>query len=102
MRLEEIPVTAQTYALSLATAMRMPVGADIPAADPAMIRTRDMRAEMAGGVDLAATTTGHEHQGWRCPGSLRVQPALPHTQCAIGLASETGRDRLLNGTPRRW
>src|SRR5262245_12853430 len=88
MGLEEIPMTGQTHELAPASAIRMTVGADIPEADPTVIRTCGMRAEMAGGVDLAATTTGQEHPGWRCSGRVRVRPTLLRTQLAIGLASE--------------
>jgi hypothetical protein len=69
--------------------MGMTVGADIPEADPAVIRTCGMRAEMAGGIDLAATTSGQEHTRWRRTGRLWLQPDLLLIQRAIGLASET-------------
>jgi hypothetical protein len=68
----------------------MAIGADIPAADPAMIRTRGMGAKVAAGIDLAATPSGHDHPGWRRAGYLRVRPDLLLTRLTIGLAREAG------------
>jgi hypothetical protein len=64
---------------------------DIPEADPAVIRTGSMRAKVVGGIDLAATASGHDYAGWRCARDLRVRPGLLLTHLAIGLASEAGK-----------
>jgi hypothetical protein len=36
------------------------IGADIPEADPAVIRTGSMRAKVAGGIDLAAPASSSQ------------------------------------------
>ena len=59
----EIPVAAQTHELSPTAPMRMAIGADIPPADLAVIRTRGMGAKVAGGIDLAATSADERHAG---------------------------------------
>ena len=67
--------------------------ADIAKAHPAVIRTGGMRTEVARGIDVAATASGHDHTGWRCTGCLRVRPALLLTQLAIGLTGEAWKRR---------
>src|SRR5215510_3462727 len=89
--LEEITVAAQTHELSPAPSSRMTVGTDITEADPAVIRTRSMRAKMAGGIDLAATASGQEQTGWRRAGYLRLRPDLLLTRLTIGFTSEAGK-----------
>ena len=60
-------------------------------ADPAVIRAGVTRAEVAGGIDLAATASGHDHAGGRCTRDLRVRPGLRLTRLAIRLAREAGK-----------
>jgi hypothetical protein len=67
------------------------IGADIPEADPAVIRTGSMRAKVVGGIDLAATASGHDHAGWRCTRDLQVRPGMLLTRLAIRLAREAGK-----------
>ena len=88
---QEIPAAAQTQELSPAASIGVAGGADVPEADPAVIRTGSMRAKVAGGIDLAATASGHEHMGWRCAGELRLRPDLLLTRLTIGLAREAGK-----------
>jgi hypothetical protein len=56
-----------------------------------VIRTGGMWAKVVGGIDLAATASGHDHPGGRCPGCLRVRPGLLLTRLALGLAREAGK-----------
>jgi hypothetical protein len=88
VRLEEIPVAAQTHQLSPAASIGMTVGADITEADPAVIRTGGMRAEMARGVNLAVTPSGQRHTGWWCAGDVRLRPDLLLTHLTVRLATE--------------
>jgi hypothetical protein len=73
---QEITPATETYQLSPPSSIGVAIGADITPADPAVIRTGGMRAEMAGGLNLAATTSDQEHPGWRRTGYSRVRPAL--------------------------
>jgi transposase len=52
-----------------ASAIGMAVGADMPPAHPAVVRTGGMGAEVARGVDVATAASSTEHAGWRCGGS---------------------------------
>jgi hypothetical protein len=68
MGLQEMPLAAQTHQLAPPPAVGMAVGADIPPAHPAVIRTRGLGAEVAGGIDVSATASGADHTGWGCVG----------------------------------
>ena len=46
---------------------------------------------MAGGINLAATTSGHEHPGWRRTGDLWLSPHLLLTYLALRLAREASK-----------
>jgi hypothetical protein len=59
--IQEIAAATQIYELSPAVAIGMLIGADIAPTDPAVIRARDMRAKVAGGLDLAAAPSGEPH-----------------------------------------
>jgi hypothetical protein len=106
VRLEEIPVAAQTHELAPAASGGMTVGADITEADPAVIRTGGMRAKMAGSIDLAATASGQVHTGWRRAGYVRLRPDWLRTRLTIGLASEAykrlGFTRWSGRFAHRW
>jgi hypothetical protein len=86
--LEELTAAAQPDELPPAASSGMTAGADITEADPTVMRTRSMRAKMAGGSDLAATASGHDQMGWRRAGCWRWRPDLPLTRLTSGLASE--------------
>jgi hypothetical protein len=86
-------VAAQTHELSPAAAIGMTIGANIAKADPAVIRTSDIRAEVAGGLDLAPTAASERHPRWRRARRRRVRCGFPSTQVACGLAGET-RERF--------
>jgi hypothetical protein len=69
----------------------MAVGANIPEVDPAVIRAGGVRAEVAGGIDLTATTSGKSHAGrWRARRS-RGHLDLLCAQLTRGLARVTGK-----------
>jgi hypothetical protein len=61
--LREIAAAAQTREVSPAASRGVAVGAEMPAADPAVMRTGSLRANVGGGSDLAATGSGHDHAG---------------------------------------
>jgi hypothetical protein len=89
MRLQEIATAAQAHELAPAAPIRMAVGADIPQADPAVIGTGGMRAEVPGRIDHTTTAAEESHPWWRDARRLRVRRSFPLTQCAHGLARET-------------
>jgi hypothetical protein len=63
--LEKVAATGDTQQLLPRTTIGMAIGAEIAPADPAAIGTVWVRAEMGGGVDLAAAPPrGHEARGW--------------------------------------
>src|SRR5215813_6565298 len=61
MGLQEMPLATETHQLAPASAARMAIGADIPPAHPAMVRTGGMGAEVARGVDVPAAASGERH-----------------------------------------
>jgi len=69
----------------------MAVGANITEVDPAVIRAGGVRAEVAGGIDLTATTSGKSHAGWWRTGRLWGRLDLLFAQLALGLACVTGK-----------
>jgi hypothetical protein len=86
---QEIGAAAQPNKLSPAVIIGMPVGADTSPTDLAVIRARDMRAEVAGGIDLVATPSGEPHAGGgKCARHLWVRLGFPRTSFALGLARE--------------
>src|SRR5688572_13253720 len=48
---EEIAAAAQTHHLSPTTSIGVAIGSDITEADPAVVRTGEMRTEVASGID---------------------------------------------------
>jgi hypothetical protein len=84
----------------------MAVGANITEVNPTVIRAGGVRAEVAGGIDLAATTSGKSHAGrWRIRGSRGQQDRL-FAQLTLGLVRVTGK-RLgvalsFGGSRHRW
>jgi hypothetical protein len=69
----------------------MAVGANITEVDPTVIRAGDVRAEVAGGIDLAATPSGERHPGWRRARRWRGRLDLLFAPLALGLAGVTGK-----------
>jgi len=69
----------------------MAVGADITEVDPAVVRTRGMGAEVARGIDLAATPTGERESGWRRAEQLRMRRNFVLTALALRLARIPGK-----------
>jgi len=65
MGLQEMPLAAETHQLAPPSAVGMAVGADIPPAHPAVIRTGGLRAEMPGGIDVPAAASGEKQARWR-------------------------------------
>jgi len=65
----------------------MAIGADIARADPAVIRTRGMRAKMTGRIDLTAAASGEPHARWRCAWSLWLSVHAWIAELALWLAS---------------
>jgi hypothetical protein len=79
----------------------MAIGADIAPADPAVVRTRGMRSEVTGGLDVAATASGERHAGWwraRQPG-MRVHAWF--TDLALWLARAPCKRLRFTLAPRR-
>lgn len=74
---QEIAAAAQPNELSPAVIIGMPVGADTSPTDPAVIRARDMRAEVAGGIDLVATPSGEPHAGGEVRQALVGEVRIP-------------------------
>ena len=95
-------MAAQTHQLPPAASIGMAIGADIAKADPAMICTRGMGAEMARGIDVAVATSGEPHARWRRTGRLRVRPDVLLTQRAIRPESETRKWFGIALGPRRF
>jgi hypothetical protein len=71
--------------------MGMAVGATIAEVDPAVIRAGDVRAEVVGGLDLAATPSGERHPRWRRTRRLRGRLDRLFAPLALGLARVTGK-----------
>jgi hypothetical protein len=62
----EISLTRHTLQLPLGLAARMPIGADVAAAEPAVIGAILIRTEVPRGVDRASASPGEDHhRGWR-------------------------------------
>jgi hypothetical protein len=71
--LKEILLAAQAVELAPAAPIRMAIGANIAPVDLAMVRTRGMRAEVAGGLNVAATSSGEVHAGRQRAGYLHMR-----------------------------
>ena len=80
----------------------MSVGAEIPPPDPALIRTGQIRAERARGIDLTAAPAPRDEAGWR--GGERLQAGLSGmlTGFTGGLMAEAGKGVRLFGTRLDW
>src|SRR5262249_38540263 len=63
--LQEVAATGDAEQLPPGAAIGMAIGAEIAPADPAAIGTVRVRAEMGGGVDLAAAPPCRHDAGWR-------------------------------------
>jgi hypothetical protein len=69
----------------------MAVGANITEVDPTVIRAGGVRAEVAGGIDLAATASGERHPGWRRTRRLQGRLDRLFAPLALGLVGVTGK-----------
>jgi hypothetical protein len=69
----------------------MTVGTDIAPADPAVIRTGDIWAEVVTGINLTAATSGESHAGWRRAGCRQVPYRALFTPLTFGLLNVTGK-----------
>src|SRR5688572_2478250 len=69
----------------------MAVGANITEVNPAMVRAGGVRAEVASGIDLPATTSGQPHAEWWRVRRLRGRLNQLFAQLALGLACVTGK-----------
>jgi hypothetical protein len=87
MSFQEMPLAAEAKQLAPAPA----VGANIPEVDPTVIRADGVRAELTGGIDLTATTSGKPHAGWWRARRLRGRLDRLFAQLALGLARVTGK-----------
>jgi hypothetical protein len=86
-----MPLATETHQLAPAAPIGMAVRADIAPVDPAVVRTRGMRAEVTGGLDVAPTPSGEGHPGWRRARHRRVRRGPPVTQFTFGLSGEAGK-----------
>src|SRR5260370_30163941 len=73
--LQKIATTDHTQQLPPGTAIGMAIGAEIAPSRPSPIGTVRVRAEMGGGVDLAAAPPRGHDARWRGPGCLRAEVA---------------------------
>jgi hypothetical protein len=69
----------------------MTVGANITEVDPTVIRAGGVWAEVAGGIDLAATASGERHVGWWRARRSRGHLDRLFAPLALGLAGVTGK-----------
>jgi len=86
--LQKIAATGDTQQLPPGTATGMAIGAEIAPADPTPIGTVRVRAEMGGGVDLAAAPPRRHAAGWRCCRGLRAGSGGGLTGVAVWLVDE--------------
>ena len=70
MGLIKIPVARHTLQLPPGLPARMPVGADVAAAEPAVVGAIVIRTEMLRGVDGATAPPGEDHHRRGRPGCL--------------------------------
>jgi hypothetical protein len=89
--LQAMPRATEAHQLAPPSTVGMAIGTAMPPVHPAVLRTGGLRADMAGGSNLAAATSGDDHAGWRGARGLRLRPGLRRTQRALGLARETGK-----------
>jgi hypothetical protein len=68
--LREIPVARDALQLALGLAARMAVGAEVAAAEPALVGTTGSGTKVRVGVDGAPAASGEGDHGWRRPGRL--------------------------------
>jgi hypothetical protein len=72
----------------------MAIGAAMAKADPAVVRTGGMGAEVVGGLDVATVASGECHTEGEVRGALTLRPAPPCfllTYRALGLAGEASK-----------
>src|SRR5439155_383725 len=86
--LQEIATTDHTQQLPPGTTIGMAIGAEIAPSRPSPIGTVRVRAEMAGGVDLAAAPSRRHDAWWRSCGGLRVRGGGVLTGIAVWLCGE--------------
>src|SRR5262249_61928261 len=72
MRLLEIAMARHTLELPPWLAARMPVGADIAPAHPAIVGARIIRTELLLCIDRASASPCTREHGWRCTGGLQA------------------------------
>src|SRR5262249_29447537 len=98
----EVPFTAGAIQLAPGTAVGMAVGAEIAPADPAPIGTVRVRAEMQGGVHLAAAPPCGHDAGWRRAGGRWTEVASLRTGVAIRLGGEARKGHALTMALGHW
>src|SRR5256886_13468630 len=90
--LEKVATTDHTQQLlpgtTIGTAIGTAIGAEIAPARPSPIRTGRVRAEMAGGIDLAAAPSRRHDAWWRSCGGMRVRGGGVLTGVAVRLGGE--------------
>jgi hypothetical protein len=91
--LGKVAVAGGTVALTPWTAIRMPVGTEIPQPQPASVVTAFMGAEMPGGIDLTRPPVGRGHRIRTHRWQGRGMEGLVCTQRARGLVGQA-RKRL--------
>ena len=101
-RFQEIPVAAQTQELAPAPAIGMAVGAEVPEANPTVIHTGSMGAEVVRGINLAVTPSSQHHTGWRCAEGLRISSGSLLAGLAIGFAGKTRKQFGLTRSSGRF
>src|SRR5215468_6774429 len=100
--LEKIATTDHTQQLPPGTATGMAIGPEIAPADPAPIGTVWVRAEMRGGVHLAAAPPCGHNARWRGAGCLWTEVAGMLTGVAMRLGGEARKGAALTRTLWHW
>ena len=100
--LEKVATTDHTQQLPPGTTIGMAIGAEIAPADPAPIGTVRVRAEMGGGVDLAAAPSRRHDARWRSCGGLRARGGGVLTGVAGRLCGEARKGFGLTAPRAPW
>ena len=86
--LQKVAVTSDAQQLPPGTAIGMVIGTQVAPADPAAIHTVWIGAEMAGGVDLAASPPRHDEARGRGGRRLWARGTVVLTGVAVRLGGE--------------
>jgi hypothetical protein len=88
--LVEIPVTGDTLKLAPGLTTRMPIGADVPAAEPAIVGTIRIGTEVRSGVDSALASSRAGDKGRWQVGRHRAGSGPVRTGLAQRFMDEPG------------